>query len=152
MTSRLIALNVYWWMLVQGGKLLLPSFLVSGIKIEVCSTKAGRKVVMYQTSPRNCQTCFTDLGAGQLRIWDTFVMSTSMPCSEMSCPRKSISVAKSVDFLGEQYSSAALSASRTTATFLQCSVIENNQMMMSSKYMWQIFLIKSFRARVMQRW
>ena len=53
-TSHLIASKAYWWTLVQGGNSLLHSFFVSGVKIVVCSAKAGRNTAMYLTSPKNC--------------------------------------------------------------------------------------------------
>lgn len=120
-TSALMASKVYWWFMVQGGNVVLHSFFVSSVRRVVCSANWGRNAVMYLTIPRNCRTCFADLGIGQFKICSTLLESASIPFADMWWPRKSISVAKSFDFLSEQYNWAFLSASKTSATFVLCS-------------------------------
>lgn len=62
---------------------MLHSFLVSGVRTEVCSVRVGRKAEMYCTRPRNWCTCFVAFGMGQFRIRFTLLSSTSIPHTEI---------------------------------------------------------------------
>ena len=81
---------------------MLHSLHVRGVRSAVCSVRVGRKLLIYLTRPRNHLTCFVVVGAGQLRISLTLELSASIPHDERWWPKKSISVAKRVDFLSEQ--------------------------------------------------
>ena len=132
-TRRLILSNAYWWIAVHAGKVVLHSLWVRGVRIEVCSARLGRNTEMYLTNPKNCHMCFAHLGASQFRILLTFVLSASIPHTEMWCPRKSISVVNNEDFFCEQYSSAFCSTSRISETLVLCSASELDQIIMSSR-------------------
>ena len=68
----------------------------------VCSASDGRKALMYLTSPKNCLTCFTVVGASQFSMWNTLDKSASIPQAEMWCLKKLILVENSIDLFDEQ--------------------------------------------------
>jgi len=152
MTRCLMLLNIAWWWQVQVGKAMLHSLQVSSMSIMVYLARVGRNNAMYLTSPRNWCICFANFGAGQLRIWRTFDWSTSIPHAKMWCPEKLISIVNSVDFFSEQYNWASLSTSRTIAMFCLCSSSVSDKMIMSSRYTWHIFPIRSLSASVTCLW
>lgn len=91
-------------------------------------------------------------GVGQSRILCTFFGSGSIPHAKMWCPRKLISLQNSKVFFGEQKRCTSCKAWSTKQMFCSCSAIIWDQMIISSRYTWQILPIRYLSMQLMCHW
>ena len=132
MTRVFISSNVTWCRVVHGGKCLSHSFFVSLSSTVVCSAIFGKKTARYRTRPRNPQTCFALVGAGQYFTQSALPSSASIPLAETQWPKKWILVEKSFVFFRLQYKLFSFRAVRIVLTLCSCSSNDLDHIAMSS--------------------